>query len=165
MTVSRERQHGVVSAIAVTAAGGLGTLASVSGDVRVTAGGANLPVSAAALVGIGANVSALAEPASALFAAITTPASTGSHEVVAKGAGTRIRVLDYAIVVPGTVQARWQGGSAAAYANLTGGMHLFNGVATPFSPAGKFQTAASAALFLNVGAAVSAGGHLTYKLV
>lgn len=93
---------------------------------------------------------------------IDAPASAGSHLVVPLAAAKRTVVLNYTILTPGTVQARWQSGSAAALTNITGGMHVARGLTPPFTPAGHFRTAASAGLYLNIGAAVSAAGHCTF---
>lgn len=99
------------------------------------------------------------------FAKIDASAS-GDNSIVAAVTGRRIRVVGYTIIASGAVTAKWRSAST----DISGGMALAaNGGAAPavsvISPGGLFgvlQTEPGEALNLNLGAAVSVGGHLTY---
>lgn len=99
------------------------------------------------------------------YAAISA-SSSGSNTVVAAVTGKRIRVLSYVMVAAGDVTATWQSAST----NLSGGMALAAnggaapsaGQATPGGLIGQFETNQGEALNLNLSAAVSVAGHLTY---
>jgi len=99
------------------------------------------------------------------YAAISA-SSSGSNTVVAAVTGKRIRVLSYVMVAAGDVTATWQSASN----NISGGMALAAnggaapsaGQATPGGLIGQFETNQGEALNLNLSAAVSVAGHLTY---
>jgi hypothetical protein len=96
--------------------------------------------------------------------AIIDEAASGDNEVVAaQGVGNKIRVIAYAMVATSAVTATWR----SATTPISGGMALAanGGVSCGYNPAGWFETAANAALNLNLGAAVSVDGHLTYIVV
>lgn len=96
------------------------------------------------------------------FASISD-SSSGATAIVAADATHKIRVLSYVLVADGTTTAKFQNGST----DITGAMSLIanTGVAAPFSPVGHFETAANAALNLNLGSAVGVRGHLVYVLI
>lgn len=140
-------------------------ITNISGDVHVTGGNSPLAVSAAAGAWpVGQRTDAIyvsSNPTAPAFAAITTQASAGNHQVVAAASGKAIRVLNYSLISPGTVEAYFR--SSTGGAALTGGLNLARGTNFPNSgPYGLFETETSHALTLQVGAAVSVGGHLTY---
>jgi hypothetical protein len=99
------------------------------------------------------------------YAAISA-SSSGSNTVVAAVTGKRIRVLSYVMVAAGDVTATWKSASN----NISGGMALAAnggaapsaGQATPGGLIGQFETNQGEALNLNLSAAVSVAGHLTY---
>jgi hypothetical protein len=93
------------------------------------------------------------------FASISH-ASSGDNAIVAAVAGKRIRVLSYAIVGAGAVSAKFRSGTT----DITGAMAFGanGGIAMPFNPVGYFETAAGAALNVNLSGAVAVAGHVTY---
>lgn len=99
-----------------------------------------------------------------LFAVIDTAAS-GDNTIVAADASRKIKVMSYVVVADAALAIRWKSGAGT---NLSGAMSLAanGGVATAAAPAGTWlmETAAAAALVLNLGAAVGARGHIAYFL-
>jgi hypothetical protein len=94
------------------------------------------------------------------FASISSSA-TGDNTIVAAVSGKKLRVLKYTIVASGLIAAKFRSSSGT---DLTGPMTLGanSGVGGAFCPVGHFETIAGDALVLNLSAAVSVAGHLTY---
>ena len=100
--------------------------------------------------------------------AVVNASASGSNTVVAAVANKRIRVLSYVIIAAGDVTVTWQSASN----NISGPMALAaNGGAAPSSgqavPAGligQFETNQGEALNVNLSAAITVGGHLTYTV-
>jgi hypothetical protein len=94
--------------------------------------------------------------------AVISASASGSNQIVAAVSGKKIVVLGYTIVAAGAVTAQWKSGST----NISGAMSLAanGGAAVPTvdNEIGCMETAADAALNLNLGGAVSVAGHLTY---
>lgn len=92
-------------------------------------------------------------------------ATSGDNEIVAAVTGKAIRVVNFCIVSAGAATARFE--SAAGGTALTGQMTLAAStvVAPGESMQGHFQTAAGAALNLELSAAVSVDGWLCYQEV
>jgi hypothetical protein len=92
-------------------------------------------------------------------------ALSGDNAVVAAVTGKKIRVLGFFLVAAGAVTARWESGAGGAA--LTGQMDLAanSPLASGFSPAGWFETAAGAVLNLELSGVVSVDGALVYTLV
>lgn len=97
--------------------------------------------------------------------AIIDAATLGDNTVVAAVTGKKIRVLALFLVAAGAVTARFESGAGGTA--LTGQMVLAaNGVLTlPFNPEGWFETAAAALLNLELSAAVSVDGAVTFAEV
>jgi hypothetical protein len=94
--------------------------------------------------------------------AVIDAASSGDNTLVAAVAGKKIRVLSYTIIASGAVTVRFEDGASGTA--LTGQMNLTtnSGVSVPFSPVGHFETTANTLLNLELSAATSVDGHLTY---
>jgi hypothetical protein len=97
--------------------------------------------------------------------AIIDHATSGDNEVVAAVAGKKIRVLDVVLVASAAVNVRFESGASGTA--LTGVMNLAanGGFAPGFNPVGHFQTAASAALNLELSGAQSVDGWIVYQEV
>lgn len=97
--------------------------------------------------------------------AIIDAATLGDNTIVAAVTGKKLRVLALFLVAAAAVTARFE--SAAGGTALTGQMVLAaNGVLTlPFNPEGWFETAAAALLNLELSAAVSVDGAVTFAEV
>lgn len=95
------------------------------------------------------------------FAAIDA-ATLGDNTLVAAVTGKKIRVVSAFLVAAGTVNARFESGAAGTA--LTGQMNLVanTGFVLPFNPVGWFETASATLLNLELSAAVSVDGSLTY---
>jgi hypothetical protein len=93
------------------------------------------------------------------FASISVAAS-GDNSVVAAVSSKKIRVLSYVLVADAAVAVKWRNGTT----DISGAMSFAaNGGAAPgYCPVGFFETSATAALQLNLSAAVGVRGHLTY---
>ena len=90
-------------------------------------------------------------------------ATSGDNSIVAAVTGKRIKVLGLVMVAAGAVTARFE--SAAGGTALTGQMSLITGtpIVLPLDlEVGHFETAAGAALNLELSGAVSVDGVLTY---
>ena len=89
-------------------------------------------------------------------------ASSQDNVIVSAVVGRRIRVISMDIMAQVAVNARFQSGTGGT--NLTGFSFIggSGGLVRPFNPAGWFQTATSTLLSLNLTAATSVGGCLTY---
>lgn len=99
--------------------------------------------------------------------AVIDEASSGDNTVVAAVTGRKIRVLSYVLIPTGDVVVRFESGAGGTA--LTGQINLLeeDGLVTSSvnincSPHGCFETAAGALLNLELSAAVSVDGHLTY---
>lgn len=95
------------------------------------------------------------------FAAIDA-ATSGDNTLVAAVASKKIRVLSLFLVAAGAVNARLESGAGGTA--LTGQMNLAanGGFVLPFNPVGWFETASNTLLNLELSAAVSVDGSLTY---
>ena len=110
------------------------------------------------------DVSTMRDGANALtpkFAAIDA-ATSGDNTLVAAVASKKIRVLALFLVAAGTVNVRLESGAGGTA--LTGQMNLVanTGFVLPFNPAGWFETAVNTLLNLELSAAISVDGALTY---
>ena len=94
--------------------------------------------------------------------AVIDNATAGDNSIVAAVDGKKIRVLSYALVAAAAVTVRFESGAGGTA--LTGQMSFAanGGVSCPFNEGGWFETAAGAALNLELGGAVSVDGHLSY---
>lgn len=97
--------------------------------------------------------------------AVIDDATSGNNTIVAAVAGRKIRVLSFFLVSAGTVLARFE--SDADGTALTGQMTLAvnDVVEAGYNPLGHFETVAGELLNLELSAAVSVDGALTYVLV
>jgi hypothetical protein len=105
----------------------------------------------------------LADATSEIKYAIIDAASSGDNTIqAAAGAGIKIRVLSAFLVAAGTVNTRFESGAGGTA--LTGQMNLVvnSGFTLPFNPGGWFETADNALLNLELSAAVSVDGCVTY---
>jgi len=98
---------------------------------------------------------------SPLFAVIDA-ATSGDNTLVAAVTSRRIRVLSLFLVAAGAVNVRFESGAGGTA--LTGQMNLVanTGFVLPYNPAGWFETAVTTLLNLELSAAVSVDGSLTY---
>lgn len=98
-----------------------------------------------------------------VFAPISA-SSSGDNTVVALAAGKQIRVLAYTLICSAAVVVTWKSSVAGA---ISGPMSFGanGGISPPFSPLGHVQTVAGEALVLNLGGAISVGGHILYALI
>lgn len=94
--------------------------------------------------------------------AVIDAATSGDNTLVASVAGKKIRVVALFLVAAGTVNARFESGAGGTA--LTGQMNLVanSGFSLPFNPVGWFETAATTLLNLELSAAISVDGCLTY---
>lgn len=94
--------------------------------------------------------------------AIIDAASSGDNTLITAVAAKKIRVLALMIVSAGTVNVRLESGAAGAA--LSGQMNLVvnSGFTLPFNPVGWCETAVNTLLNLELSAAVSCDGLLTY---
>lgn len=94
--------------------------------------------------------------------AVIDHAASGNNTIVAAVAGKRIRVLSLLMFSAGSVTARFESGADGTA--LTGQMTLAASsmITLDFSPAGHFETVAGDLLNLELSAAVSVDGVLTY---
>lgn len=105
----------------------------------------------------------LADATSEIKYAIIDAASSGDNTIqAAAGAGVKIRVLSAFLVAAGTVNVRFESGAAGTA--LTGQMNLVanSGFTLPFNPGGWFETADNTLLNLELSAAISVDGCVTY---
>lgn len=100
-------------------------------------------------------------PGSVQYAAIAASTS-GNNTLVSAVSGKKIRVLSLFLVSAGTVTTRFE--SAADGTALTGQMALVanTGYVLGYNPNGWFETVASQLLNLELSAAISVAGSLTY---
>jgi hypothetical protein len=94
--------------------------------------------------------------------AIIDAATSGDNTLVASVSSKKIRVVAAFLVSAGTVTVRFESGTGGTA--LTGQMNLVanTGFVLPYNPAGWFQTAATTLLNLELSAAVSVDGAITY---
>lgn len=94
--------------------------------------------------------------------AIIDATSSGDNTIVAAVSSKKIRVLSLVLVSAGTTTVRFESGASGTA--LTGQMSLIAnvGFTLPFNPVGWFETAATTLLNLELSAAVSVDGCLTY---
>lgn len=95
------------------------------------------------------------------FAAIDA-ATSGNNTLVAAVSSKKIRVLALFLVSAGTVNARFESGADGTA--LSGQMNLVanSGFVLPYNPVGWFETASNTLLNLELSAAISCDGSLTY---
>lgn len=94
--------------------------------------------------------------------AIIDAASSGNNTLISAVAGKKIRVLALFLVAAGTVNVRFESGANGTA--LTGQMNLVanTGFALNFNPEGWFETSIGDLLNMELSAAISADGALTY---
>lgn len=92
--------------------------------------------------------------------AVISASSSGDNTIVAAVPGKKIRVLSYAFVSSGTVNAKWQSEAT----DISGLMYFIanTGISSGYNPKGHFQTVSGKALELNLSGAQAVGGHLNY---
>lgn len=108
-------------------------------------------------------VTQLPDATSVVKYAVIDAATSGDNTLVAAaGVGVKIRVLSLFMISAGTVTARFESGASGTA--LTGQMNLVvnNGFVLPYNPAGWFETADNTLLNLELSAAISVDGCLTY---
>lgn len=110
------------------------------------------------------DVSTLRDGATALTPkfAVIDAATSGDNTLLAAVSAKKIRVLALFLVAAGTVNVRLESGAGGTA--LTGQMNLVanTGFVLPFNPAGWFETAVNTLLNLELSAAISVDGALTY---
>jgi hypothetical protein len=94
--------------------------------------------------------------------AVINAATSGNNELVAAVVGKKIRVLSFFYLAAGTVSVRFE--SAADGTALTGQMEhtAQTGIMAPRNRDGWFETVAGQALNLELSAAISVDGALSY---
>lgn len=94
--------------------------------------------------------------------AVIDCASSGDNTLVAAVTGKKIRVISCMLISAGTVTTRFESGTGGTA--LTGQMNLIanTGYVLPYNPDGWFETASAALLNLELSAAISVDGCLTY---
>lgn len=94
--------------------------------------------------------------------AIIDAATSGDNTLVAAVAAKKIRVLSVLLVSAGIVNVRFESGASGTA--LSGQMNLIanTGFAMAYSPLGLFETAAGSLLNIELSAAISVDGFLTY---
>ena len=115
-------------------------------------------------VAVGADTSTVYDGTTALtpkFAVIDCEGS-GDNTLVAAVVGKKIRVLSVLLVSAGSVNVRFESGASGTA--LSGQMNLVanTGFVLPYNPVGWCETAVGALLNLELSAAVSVDGLLTY---
>jgi hypothetical protein len=93
---------------------------------------------------------------------IIDAATSGDNTILAAVASKKIRVLSLFLIAAGTTTVRFESGAGGTA--LTGQMNLTaqSGFTLPFNPIGWFETASNTLLNLELNAAVSVDGCLTY---
>ncbi len=94
--------------------------------------------------------------------AIIDAATSGDNTLLAAVSAKKIRVLALFLVAAGTVNVRIESGAGGTA--LTGQMNLVanTGFVLPYNPVGWFETASNTLLNLELSAAISVDGALTY---
>lgn len=97
--------------------------------------------------------------------AVIDNATSGDNTIVAAVSGKKIRVLSVVLVSAGSMTVRFESGAGGTA--LTGQMTVAagSGFAPGYDPHGHFETAAGELLNLELSAATSADGWLTYVVV
>ena len=97
--------------------------------------------------------------------AVIDHATSGDNEIVAAVTGKSIRVIQMFFVVASAVTVRFESGAGGTA--LTGQMQFAanSGASTGESRLGHFQTAAGAALNMELSSAVSVDGWINYQEV
>ena len=93
---------------------------------------------------------------------IIDAATSGNNTLLAAVASKKIRVVAAFLVSAGSVNVRFESGADGTA--LTGQMNLVanTGFVLPYNPAGWFETASNTLLNLELSAAISVDGSLTY---
>lgn len=92
--------------------------------------------------------------------AVVNASSSGDNTIVSAVGGKKIRVLSLVLVASAATTVEWQSATAGS---LSGGMQLAaNGGYSMSSDYGLFETTAGEALQLNLSAANSIDGHISY---
>jgi hypothetical protein len=93
---------------------------------------------------------------------IIDAASSGDNTILAAVTSKKIRVVSLVLVSAGTVNVRFESGAGGTA--LTGQMNLVanTGFVLPYNPVGWFETASNTLLNLELSAAISCDGCLTY---
>lgn len=94
--------------------------------------------------------------------AVIDGATSGDNTLVAAVTAKKVRVLALFLVAAGTVNVRFESGAGGTA--LTGQMNLIanTGFSLPYNPVGWFETASNTLLNMELSAAVSCDGCLTY---
>ena len=94
--------------------------------------------------------------------AVIDAATSGNNTLVAAVTSKKIRVLSLFLVAAGTVTARFESGADGTA--KTGQMNLVanTGFVLPYNPSGWFETASNTLLNLELSAAISVDGSLSY---
>jgi hypothetical protein len=94
--------------------------------------------------------------------AVIDLAGSGDNTILAAVASKKIRVLALFLISAGTVNVRFESGASGTA--LTGQMNLVAnaGFVLPYNPLGWFETASATLLNLELSAAISVDGSLTY---
>lgn len=94
--------------------------------------------------------------------AIIDAATSGDNTLIAAVASNKIRVLSLFLVSAGTVTVRFESGASGTA--LTGQMNLVanTGFVLPYNPHGWFQTGTNTLLNLELSAAISVDGAISY---
>lgn len=87
--------------------------------------------------------------------------SSGNNTIVNGVSAKKIRVLSYVLSAGGGVNAKWVSSTTPDKSGLLY-MSLNGGFVSGYCPLGHFETGVGADLNLNLSAAVSVGGHITY---
>ncbi|MDR3582579.1 MAG: hypothetical protein P4L67_04870 [Candidatus Pacebacteria bacterium] len=172
VTVAQSNAANLLATVSIASAQTLATVTTVGTVTNVTTVGTiTNPVGVAAgtnLIGKIANaddVSTLysgAVPTAPLYATFTA-SSSGNTQVVASSAGKQIVVLQWSATANGTVNVKWQ----SATTDISGLRYMiqYASAGGSYSPIGRFRTASSAALNINLSGAVSVSGEVAYVLV
>ena len=93
---------------------------------------------------------------------IIDAATSGDNTILAAVTSKKIRVLALFLVSAGTVNVRFESGAGGTA--LSGQMNLVanTGFVLPYNPVGWFETASNTLLNLELSAAISCDGSLTY---
>jgi hypothetical protein len=93
---------------------------------------------------------------------IIDAATSGDNTILAAVTSKKIRVLSLFLVAAGTVNVRFESGAGGTA--LTGQMNLVanTGFVLPYNPVGWFETAATTLLNMELSAAISCDGSITY---
>ena len=95
--------------------------------------------------------------------AVISASSSGATQVVAAVTGKKIRVISLVVIIGGAANVKFQSNDGSA-TDITGLLPLAanGGFSAGVSELGHFETASGARLDINLSAAVTAGGFMTY---